>query len=297
MAHRTITSEKRSSYADASRGNLPRSMMRSSLPAPPSIPSDQFYDIIENANPLTIILKMECQGLGTRKIILKSWHAWNWKPWKETLATRYSKRHHACQTKHTAPRLLSQTHGPAPALIEAIFVLKAVLQRCPKGSCCILTRRRTSTARDGVRYKCQEKDLIPAAEDRLHADRQEENGAAPESPPQTVLCQFFSADVAVTWNCARAPAGEGRAAVCACWADKRSGKDLASMMETLMDQAECAVSSREQTAGLKFLTALVLPAITQGLPPLGPSQSEAAVLRHLLLAFLHVSFRKHRWFL
>ena len=143
----------------------------------------------------------------------------------------------------------------------------------------------------------KEKDLIPAVEDRLHADRQEENGAAPESPPQTVLCQFCSADVVVTWNCARAPAGGGRAAVCACWADKRSGKDLASMMETLMDQAESAVSSREQTAGLKFLTALVLPAITQGLPPLGPSQSEAAVLRHLFLAFLHLSFRKHRWFL
>ena len=43
-------------------GNLSRSMMNSSLPALPSIPSDQFYDIMETTNPLTLQVEAVRKG-------------------------------------------------------------------------------------------------------------------------------------------------------------------------------------------------------------------------------------------
>ena len=115
MAHRTITSEKRSSCADASTWKSPEKYDEKFTP---STSFNTFRSVLRyyrNCKSAYYYLENGMSGIGYEKIILKSWHAWNWKPWKETLATRYSERHHACSTKQTALRLLSQTHGPAPA--------------------------------------------------------------------------------------------------------------------------------------------------------------------------------------
>ena len=138
--------------------NPSRSTMGRSLPSPPR-PSDNFYDIVEVANPPAmqmkfarrvesnadalfgpggyeiIILRDESQELSTRTYFLKKWHAANSKPWSEMCVMHYSIK------KSTIPNRSPRTPKTG--------------KRCRQSKCAGIFRK-VQSSHDAKKTKCPE---------------------------------------------------------------------------------------------------------------------------------------------